>query len=85
MVSVKYKFMDKTMALGIHSIRRKVAQQEKIGFVQGWFILEIVVLAWESLEWARETGQQTHFLKIDFHKAYDQVDWTFVTKMLTCL
>jgi hypothetical protein len=40
---------------------------------------------WEAMEWARESGQQALFLKIDFDKAYDHIDWTFITDMLTCL
>jgi hypothetical protein len=44
-----------------------------------------VISAWEAMEWAKETSQQALFLKIDFDKAYDWIDWTFITDMLTCL
>jgi hypothetical protein len=37
------------------------------------------------MEWARETGQQALFLKIDFDKANNQIDCTFISDMLTCL
>lgn len=44
-----------------------------------------MISACEDLEWTRETGQQSLFLNIDFDKAYDQVDWSFVFEKLTCL
>jgi len=37
------------------------------------------------MEWAKEFGQWALFLKIDFDKAYDHIDWTFITNMLTFL
>jgi hypothetical protein len=40
-------------------------------FVQGRFILDIMVSTWESFEWPRETGQQCLFFKIVFDMAYD--------------
>lgn len=37
------------------------------------------------MEWTRDTRQQSIILKIDFDKAYDRVDWTFISEMLICL
>ena len=37
------------------------------------------------MEWAREIGQQCMMLKIDFNKAYDQVERSFICKMMTYL
>jgi hypothetical protein len=62
-----------------------VVHQEHTSFVKGRFILDTVVSTWEAMEWARETSQQSLILKIDFDKAYDWVDWSFILEMLTCL
>jgi hypothetical protein len=32
-----------------------------------------------------EIGQQSLFLNTEFDKAYDRVDYSFISKMLTCL
>jgi len=85
LLSVAYKIMAKAMARKIHSVAKNVVRQEQVGFVQGRFILDTVISAWEGLEWAQGTGQETYFLKIDFDKAYDRVDWLFILEMLTCL
>ena len=45
----------------------------------------MVVSAWEAVEWAHEIGQQCMMLKIDFNKAYDRVDRSFIAEMLTSL
>jgi hypothetical protein len=37
------------------------------------------------MEWARETYQQALFFKIYFDKAYDRIDWSFITEMFTSL
>ena len=35
------------------------------------------------MEWAREFGKQDLFLKFDFDKAHERVDWTFFMEMLS--
>jgi len=76
--------MVKAVALQVRDVARKIVRREKTGFVQRRFI-ETVISAWEAMEWARDTGQQALFLKIDFYKAYYRIDRTFITDMLTCL
>ena len=44
-----------------------------------------MVLTLKAMEWARDTGQLALFLKIDFDKACDNIDWSFITYMSICL
>lgn len=46
-----------------------------------WFQLS----TWEAMEWVQETSQQCLVLKIDFDKAYDRIDWSFISELLSCL
>lgn len=69
----------------MQDVAKKIVYKEQMGFVQGIFILDIVIVAWEAMEWAREYGKQALFLKIDVDKAYDRVNWTFIIDMLSCL
>jgi hypothetical protein len=55
-------------------MEHKIVCQEKTSFVPGHFILDMVISTWEALEWTRESGQHSLFLKIDIDKAYDRVD-----------
>nr|KUM50953.1 hypothetical protein ABT39_MTgene799 [Picea glauca]QHR90568.1 hypothetical protein Q903MT_gene4593 [Picea sitchensis] len=37
------------------------------------------------MEWARSTSLEALFIKIDFEKAYDRVEWPFILAMLKAL
>ena len=37
------------------------------------------------MEWAHKSNQPSMFLKIDFAKAYDRIEWTFILAILQAL
>ena len=37
------------------------------------------------MEWASKSKQSAVFLKIDFAKAYDRIEWPFILAMLRAL
>lgn len=37
------------------------------------------------MEWARISDQDALFIKIDFEKACDRIEWYFITSMLQAL
>jgi hypothetical protein len=55
-----YNTLAKAIALQVHNVVRR----EQTGFLWG-FISDIVISAWEAIEWARVSGQEAIFLKID--------------------
>ena len=63
-----------SLTMRIQSISRYVVRKEKIGFVQGRFILDTVVSTYETMEQARDTSRQCLMLKTNFNEAYDHVD-----------
>jgi len=77
--------MAKSLALRVQEVARKIFHPQYIGFILGRFILDTFLSTWEDMEWARESRQQALFLKMDVYKAYDHIDWSFITSMLTCL
>ncbi|KAH9288546.1 hypothetical protein KI387_032663, partial [Taxus chinensis] len=58
---------------------------KQTSFIQGRFILDNIVAVWEGVEWACKSHQATMFIKIDFEKAYDRIEWPFVLTMLQVL
>lgn len=50
----------------------------------GRYILDAIIGLWEGIEYAKESGQGYCFLKIDFDKAYDRLEWDFVVLALQC-
>lgn len=43
------------------------------------------MLAWETIDWAQQSGQNFLIVKLDFDKAYDRICWSFILKMLQWL
>ena len=50
--------------------------------MKGKYILENVVTLWEAIEYGEETEQDYIFLKIDFDKAYDRLNWQYMLEAL---
>ena len=48
------------------------------GFVQDRSILDNIFMFSEATEWAQHNGQHLAILLLDFEKAYDRVDWSFL-------
>lgn len=40
---------------------------------------------WEGLEYAHHTKQENYFLKIDFDKAYDRIEWDLILNLVKSL
>ena len=49
------------------------------------FILDNLLLIQETLAWAEYTNQPLLFLKLDFLKAYDMVDWRCLFKIMSAM
>lgn len=55
------------------------------GFIKFRYILVNIVVVWEGIELAHKSNQSSNFLKIDFAKAYDRIEWPFILAMLQAL
>jgi hypothetical protein len=77
-----YKIMAKTMANRMQANLPLWIKTSQTGFVKERYILDNVFLAYEAMEYARETKQDLVILMIDFEKAYDQVNWSFMKKAM---
>lgn len=56
--------------------------KEQKGFVKGRFIMDAIITMWEGMEYISEEQLDMLFLKIDFDKAYDRVEWDFILQSL---
>ena len=57
-------------------------RQEQMGFIKCQFILDNIVTLWEAMEYAKDYGQDYIFLKIDFEKACDRLNWHYIIQAL---
>ena len=59
-----------------------VIDSDQIAFLHVLFILNNILLGHESIQWAKESHQNSIFLEVVSNKAYDRVDWTFMFQVL---
>ncbi|MCO5567330.1 hypothetical protein L7F22_021020 [Adiantum nelumboides] len=85
MLNSAYKIFAKAIALRISPALTKWLSSEQKGFIKGQRIMEAVIAMWEGIEYAEESGQDFVFVKVDFDKAYDRLEWSFIIESLTML
>ena len=51
--------------------------------IQGFF--DNVVVFWEGMEWAKCLGLKSLFIKLEFEKTYDNIEWSLILALLQVL
>ncbi|MCO5558694.1 hypothetical protein L7F22_012280 [Adiantum nelumboides] len=78
LMSSVYKILARMITLRLRPFLPDLIHSSQTGFVHDRSILDNVVTFYEAVEWARQTGQPTAIMLLDFEKAYDRVDWGFL-------
>jgi hypothetical protein len=55
-----------------------VINQDQSTFLPFRFILNNILLTHETISWAKRSKQPLAFLKLNFSKAYDRMNWSFL-------
>jgi hypothetical protein len=82
LLNLSYKIFAKAIQLRLQPILSKIINCEQLAFLSLCFILDNILLTQETLAWADQSKQDFLFLKLDFSKAYDMVDWSFLFEAL---
>lgn len=82
LLNVRYKIISKATALKLRPILPLVIRLEQIGFFKGRYILDNVITVWEGMKWAQNSIQEALFIRINFEKSYDRIEWNFILAML---
>ena len=83
---MSYKFITKILANRLAPLLGKMVSSLQGAFVSGRWIAENIILAKEVVHYMRHKrveGLVVGF-KVDMMKAYDQVDWRCLLKVLEC-
>jgi hypothetical protein len=78
-----YKILAKTLARRLQD--PSVIRPNQTGFVEGRSILDNTFLAQEAQAWAEESNHDLVLLLLDFEKAFDRIEWSFLFEALTKL
>ena len=78
-----YKILAKMISNRIRPLLPDLIHDTQTGFVQDRSILDNIFTFSEATEWAQHSGQHLAILLLDFEKAYDRVDWSFLEGTLS--
>ena len=82
LLNVDYKILAKVIAKRIESVLPKLIHPDQTGFIKGRYIGQNVRLPEDILEYTDIKKMLGILLFIDFEKAFDTIEWSFIQKVL---
>ena len=82
LLNTLYKIVAKVYANRMKPLLHNWILPSQTGFVPNRCILDNIFLAFEAIAWTRENQQELSMLLLDFEKAYDRVNWTFLREVM---
>lgn len=82
LLNISYKILAKALQMRLQPVLMEVISFDQSAFLPMRFILDNILLTSKTMAWAEQTGQPFIFLKLDFSKAYDMVDWGFLFRAM---
>ena len=73
-----YKMYAKLLAMRLQPFLSDIIHNTQTGFLQDRSILDNIFLFWEAVAISQERKEELAILLLDFEKAYDRVDWSFL-------
>ncbi|XP_035831953.1 uncharacterized protein LOC118480996 [Helianthus annuus] len=83
LVGIINKVISKVLANRLKRVLNSIISHSQSAFIGGRFILDGPLIINEIHNWAKKVKKKVFFLKIDFEKAYDNVNWNFVVDILS--
>ena len=77
-----YKIISKVLSLRLKRVLVDTVAETQGAFVAGRQILDVVLVANETVEEYRKLGRSGIVFKLDFKKAYDHMEWGFLDFVL---
>jgi len=82
LLNTTYKILAKALQICLQNLLKDVISPDQSAFLPGRYILDNVLLQYETIEWAKDANQDLIFLKLDFTKTFDTVFWDFLFRVM---
>ena len=82
LVGSLYKWLIKVLANRLKKVVGKVVSKAQGAFVEGRQILDVVLIANETIDSVLKNNENGILCKLDIEKAYDNVDWSFLLTVM---
>jgi len=80
-----YKLLAKVLARRMVGVMNSIISSNQSAFLKGRNLVDRVMVIGELVDYAKKAKRKCLILKVDFEKAYDSVDWSFLEYMLVRL
>ena len=84
LLNVDYKILAKVIAKRIELVLPKLIHPDQTGFIKGRFIGQNIRLLNDLMAYTDDQKVPGILLFIDFEKAFDTIEWTFIQNVLKC-
>ncbi|KAJ0693348.1 putative RNA-directed DNA polymerase [Helianthus annuus] len=82
LIGVISKVISKILANRIKVVMGTITSETQSAFLTGRYILDGPLIISEIFSWAKTLGKELFLFKIDFEKAYDNVNWGFLLSIM---
>ena len=82
LLNVVYKIGSSSIANRIKNVLPKIINEDQSGFVQGRYIGDNIRLLYDIIHYLQEKKMPGLLVSIDFEKAFDSIDWSFMMNVL---
>jgi hypothetical protein len=82
LINVIFKIISKAFATKLDPIAHRIISPNQTAFIKGRFILDGILALHEIVHEVKARKQGCILLKLDFEKAYDRVNWSFLLEVL---
>jgi hypothetical protein len=77
-----YKLLAKVLARRLAGIMNSIISSSQSAFLKGRHLVDEVLVVNEIVDFAKKAKKECLIFKVDFEKAYDSVDWSFLEYMM---
>lgn len=82
LVNCTYKILSKILVNRLKKVLPSVIDVNQSAFLSGRGMLDSILVANETVDYLKKEKKSGVFVKVDFEKAYDSVDWKFLYYMM---
>ena len=82
LLNTDYKIITKCIALRLKRVLPSIIHSDQTGFLKGRYIGENIRLALDVIEYVNDNDLSGMMFLIDFEKAFDKLEWSFIFKTL---
>ena len=83
LLNADYKILSKIIATRIKTVLPEIIHPDQTGFLKGRYIGENIIKVLNLLEYAEGEQVPALLMLVDYEKAFDSVEWSFVKECLT--